>query len=82
MALHRMRWSNTGASLIGGSTRDGAELRSIDEPQREHVHVYLHAAKVADQAAPAGGLPVRAPTGHRLAKTPLGGGGNRHRVRQ
>ena len=27
----QMKWTNTGASLIGASTRDGAELRGIDE---------------------------------------------------
>jgi hypothetical protein len=60
----RYRWSNTGAELIRTQARDGAMLRGLDEPRpprREHVHVYLHAAKVADQAAPAGGVPVRTP---------------------
>ena len=57
MALQRMRWSNTGATLIG--PRDGATLRSIADPappRRRDVHIHLHAAKVADQAAPVGGL--------------------------
>ena len=64
MATTRMRWTHDGASLIGTAPRDGAMLRGLGEPRpprREHVHVYLHAAKVADHAAPAGGLPVRAP---------------------
>ena len=59
MALQRMRWSNTGATLIG--SRDGATLRSIADPappRRRDVHIHIHAAKVADQAAPAGGLPA------------------------
>jgi hypothetical protein len=57
MALQRMRWSNTGATLIG--PRDGATLRSIADPappRRRDVHIHIHAAKVADQAAPGGGL--------------------------
>jgi hypothetical protein len=57
MALQRLRWSNTGATLIG--PRDGATLRSIADPappRRRDVHI--HAAKVADQAASAGGLPA------------------------
>ena len=57
MALQRMRWSNTGTTLIGPS--DGATLRSIVDPappRRRDVHI--HTAKVADQAAPAGGLPA------------------------
>jgi hypothetical protein len=44
----RMRWSNTGASLIGARARDGAGLRGIDEeppggPRGEvrHTHIYL-----------------------------------------
>jgi hypothetical protein len=58
----RYRWTNDGCSPIG--PRDGATVRQIDEPRpprREHVHVHLRAAKVADQAAPTGGLLVRAP---------------------
>ena len=43
MALPRMRWSNTGASLIGASVREGAELRSIDELEPE-LHIHLHEA--------------------------------------
>jgi hypothetical protein len=61
MALTRMRWTNTGAELIRSQARDGAELRQIDEPRpprRRDIHIYLPAAKTADQAAPAGGLPA------------------------
>ena len=59
MALRRMRWSNTGAALIG--PRDGATLRSIADPappRRRDVHIHIHAAKVADQAGSACGLPA------------------------
>jgi hypothetical protein len=55
----RYRWINDGCSPIG--PRDGATVRQIDEPRpprREQVHVHLRAAKVADQAGPAGGLPA------------------------
>ena len=59
--MQRMRWSNTGAELIRTQARDGAHLRSIDEPappRRRDIHIYLPGAKVADQAAqPTGGLP-------------------------
>jgi hypothetical protein len=59
--MQRMRWSNTGAELIRTQARDGAHLRSIDEPappRRRDIHIYLPAAKVADQAAQrTGGLP-------------------------
>ena len=57
MALQRMRWSNTGTTLIG--PRDGATLRSIADtapPRRCDVHI--HAAKVTDQAASAGRPPA------------------------
>jgi hypothetical protein len=56
----RMKWTHDGASLIQAQPRPGAWTKAIDEPQssrREHVHLHLRAAKVADQAAPAGGLP-------------------------
>jgi hypothetical protein len=47
----RMRWTSTGADLIGSKPRDGAMLRGFDDPRpgrREtHTHIYLH-----DQAAP------------------------------
>ena len=69
MALTKMRWSNTGANLIGASARDGANLRSITDPpasRREHFHVYLHAAKTADQATPTGGLPAAWAEGRRV----------------
>jgi hypothetical protein len=58
VALQRMRWSNTGATLIG--PRDGATLRSIADPappRRCDVHIHIHAAKVADDA-PARGPPA------------------------
>jgi len=59
MALQRMRWSNTGAELIRTQARDGANLRSIDEPRSPRlgpVHIHLYGVKTADQA-PTGGLP-------------------------
>ena len=47
----RMRWTNTGATLIHSKPRDGAMVGSIDEPRpprrAEHFHVYLHNAPVA-----------------------------------
>jgi hypothetical protein len=42
--MQRMRWSNTGAELIRTQARDGAHLRSIDEPappRRRDIHIYL-----------------------------------------
>ena len=60
MALQRMRWSNTGATLIG--PRAGATLLSIADPappRRCDVHIHIHAAKVADQAPANGPLAVR-----------------------
>jgi hypothetical protein len=45
-----MKWSNTGASLIGGQVRDGATVRQIDEPRprrAEHFHVHVHDAPAA-----------------------------------
>jgi hypothetical protein len=51
----RMRWTNTGASLIHSKPRDGAMVGSIDEPRpprrAEHFHVYLHNAPVAKPCA-------------------------------
>jgi hypothetical protein len=59
MALQRVGWSNTGATLI--RPRDGATLRSIADPappRRRDVHIHINAPKMTDQAAPAGGLPA------------------------
>jgi hypothetical protein len=33
MALQRMKWSNSDASLIRTQARDGAQVRQIDEPR-------------------------------------------------
>ncbi len=66
MAL-RLKWSNTGASLIG--PRDGAMVRQIDKPRsprRGPVHIHLHGVRTADQSTPqrspapqsTGGLPA------------------------
>jgi hypothetical protein len=57
----RYKWTNTGATLIRATARDGATLHQLDQPRptrARHIHVHLPATRTADQAPPAGGLPA------------------------